>query len=64
MKRLEKLPDTELIKLTKEHEQAILENNNFLDNFEQHFDNFKECYFQLEQKVKEINIFFRSNFSV
>ena len=29
MKRLEKLPDTELIKLTKEHEQTILENNNF-----------------------------------
>ena len=35
---VEKLSDTELIKLTKDHEQAILENNKFLDNFEQHFD--------------------------
>ena len=61
MKKLEKLSDTELIKLTKEHEQEILENNNFVDNFEQHFNNFKECYFLLEKKVREINDFFYSN---
>ena len=27
------MPDVELIKLTKEHRQAILENNNFLKNY-------------------------------
>ena len=64
MKRLEKLSDTELIKLTKDHKQAILENNKLLDNFEQHFDNFKECYFLLEKKVREINEFFYSNFKI
>ena len=64
LSRLEKLPDVELIKLTKEHKQAILENNNFLDNFEQHFDSFKECYFLLEKKVEDINNFFKLNFKV
>ena len=58
MKRLEKLSDTELIKLTKDHKQAILENNKLLDNFEQHFDNFKECYFLLKKKVKAISFKF------
>ena len=64
LSRLEKLPETELLKLNNEYNEIIKDNNKFLDNFDIHFENFKSCYLQLEQKVKEINIFFKSNFRV
>jgi hypothetical protein len=59
---LEKLSNEELLKLNEEYSKAITDNTTFLNNFDLHIENFKSCYFVLERKVKDINIFFKSNF--
>jgi len=59
---LEKLSNEELLKLNKEYSKAISDNTNFLNNFDLHIENFKSYYWDLERKVKDINIFFESNF--
>ena len=59
---LEKLSNEELLKLNKEYSKAISDNITFLNNFDLHIENFKSYYWDLERKVKDINIFFKSNF--
>ena len=64
LSRLEKLPDEELLKLNKEYNEKIIDNKKFINNFDLYFEEFKTSYYLLEKKVKEINIFFKSNFKV
>lgn len=64
LSRLEKLPYKELLKLDKEYNQKIKDNKEFINNFDFYFEEFKTSYYLLEKKVKEINIFFKSNFKV
>ena len=61
LSRLEKLSNKELIKRSEEGKKEIIDENNFLNNYEKNLKKFKEEFLLFEKKIKEINSFFHSS---